>query len=42
MNFIDQPSNTSRRVFVKGLGFVSLSLIASAMLGGCEQLIKQI
>jgi hypothetical protein len=26
MNFIDQPSNMSRRVFVKGLGFVSLGI----------------
>ncbi|MEO6798455.1 MAG: tyrosinase family protein [Rhodanobacter sp.] len=42
MNYHDQPGNMSRRVFVKGLGFVSLSLISSAMLGGCEQLIKDI
>lgn len=42
MNHLDQPSDISRRVFVKGLGFVSLGLVASAMLGGCEQLIKDI
>lgn len=42
MNHLNQPDNMSRRVFVKGLGFVSLSLVTSAMLGGCEDLLKQI
>src|SRR4051812_38836235 len=30
-------NNSSRRVFIKGLGFVSMSLLLSTM-GGCEQL----
>lgn len=32
----------SRRVFVKGLGYVSMGMVFSTMLGGCEQLIRQI
>ncbi|MGS0999061.1 tyrosinase family protein [Rhodanobacter sp. UC4451_H18] len=42
MNYLDQPSDMNRRVFVKGLGLVSLGLVTSAMFGGCEQLIKDI
>ena len=34
-------STTSRRVFIKGLGFVSVSLILST-LGGCDQLAEAI
>jgi tyrosinase len=42
MNTIEQPESLSRRVFVKGLGFVSTGLVLSAMLGGCETLLEQI
>ena len=38
MDILDQPQDMSRRVFVKGLGFVSLSLIYATMLGGCESI----
>src|SRR5690349_24100397 len=34
-------STTSRRVFIKGLGFVSVSLLVSTM-GGCDQLAEAI
>lgn len=33
--------NVSRRVFVKGIGFVSMALVMG-MFGGCEQIIEQI
>jgi tyrosinase len=42
MESFEQPTDLNRRVFVKGLGFVSLGLIFSSMLGGCEDLAKQI
>jgi hypothetical protein len=29
-------------VFIKGLGYVSLSFLLSTLLGGCESIIKQI
>lgn len=32
----------SRRVFIKGIGFVSASLFSAIVLGGCESLIKKI
>src|SRR5690606_15220720 len=32
----------NRRVFIKGLGYVSLGLIFSSALGGCESLLEQI
>ena len=38
----DQPKDMERRVFIKGLGYVSLGLIFSTMLGGCEALLEQI
>jgi len=38
----DQPGNMNRRVFVRGIGFVSLGLVSASLLGGCETLIKQI
>lgn len=42
MNSFEQPTGMSRRVFLKGLGYVSVALISSTMLGGCETLIRQI
>lgn len=42
MDTIDQPENRNRRVFVKGLGFVSLGLVSASLLGGCEWLAEQI
>lgn len=42
MDSFYQPKNLNRRVFVKGLGFVSLGFVFSTMLGGCETLIEQI
>ena len=38
----DQPEDMKRRVFIKGLGYVSLGLIFSTMLGGCESLLNWI
>lgn len=38
---LDFTGNTSRRVFIKGLGFVSASLLL-ATLGGCERIAEQI
>jgi tyrosinase len=35
-------TDLNRRVFVKGLGYVSLGLIFSSALGGCESLLKAI
>jgi tyrosinase len=37
-----QPKDMKRRVFIKGLGYVSLGLIFSTMFGGCETLLEQI
>ena len=42
MDFFDAPEDSNRRIFVKGLGFVGLSLVASALLGGCETLLEAI
>lgn len=42
MNSIDEDTHLTRRVFIKGVGYLSLGLIFSTMLGGCETLIKQI
>ncbi len=42
MDSFDTPESMNRRVFVKGLGFVSLGLVFSTMLGGCEKLSEQI
>lgn len=42
MDILDQPQDMSRRVFVKGLGFVSLGLVYATMLGGCESIAEQI
>lgn len=42
MDSLELPENATRRIFVKGLGLVSLDLVFSAMLGGCETLIEQI
>ena len=41
MGNISLPSDPSRRVFVKGIGFVSVGLILG-VLGGCEQLADDI
>lgn len=40
--FFAQPNGIDRRVFLRGLGYVSLSLIFSTLLGGCEALFEQI
>ena len=42
MDVSDQPTGLTRRVFIKGVGYLSMGLIFSAMFGGCESLIKQI
>lgn len=42
MNSFDQPKDLNRRVFIKGVGYVSLGLVFSTMLGGCESIIEQI
>lgn len=42
MDSLEQPENSERRFFVKGLGYVSLGLLFSTLLGGCETLIEQI
>jgi tyrosinase len=42
MDPFGQPEDMQRRVFIKGLGCVSLGLIFSTMLGGCESLLEQI
>src|SRR5262245_3080864 len=42
INLFDQPKDKNRRVFIEGLGYVSLSLIFSSMFGGCESLLDQI
>jgi tyrosinase len=42
MNEFDEPTNLTRRVFIKGVGYLSLGLIFSTMLGGCETILKQI
>src|ERR1700687_1020883 len=42
MNPLEQTKDMNRRVFVKGLGLVSLELVLSTLLGGCETLIEQI
>lgn len=34
--------NTERRIFIKGLGAVSLGLVSATMLGGCEAILEQI
>jgi hypothetical protein len=39
---IGQPKDMERRVFIKGLGHVSLGLIFSTMFGGCETLLERI
>lgn len=36
IGFFDQPKDMNRRVFIKGVGYVSLGLIFSTLLGGCE------
>jgi tyrosinase len=42
MDSFEQPKNLARRGFVKEAGAVSLALVYSTMLGGCESLIEQI
>ena len=42
MDSYEHSSELNRRVFIKGLGFVSLSLVFATILGGCETLIEQI
>jgi len=42
MNSFDQPKDLDRRVFIKGLGYVSLGLIFSTLFGGCESIAEQI
>lgn len=37
---LDSSTELTRRVFIKGLGYLSLSVILSTMLGGCESIIK--
>jgi tyrosinase len=39
---LDSSTELSRRVFIKGIGYLSLGVIFSTMLGGCESIIKQI
>jgi len=39
---LDPFGETSRRIFVKGLGFVGVSLLLATTLGGCEKLAEQI
>ena len=41
MENLISTENVSRRVFVKGLGFISLALLAGTF-GGCETLLRQI
>lgn len=38
----DRPNDMNRRVFIEGVGYVSLSLLFSSLLGGCESLLDQI
>src|SRR5215213_7802461 len=38
---LDVFGSTSRRVFVKGLGSVGVSLVLAATLGGCERIAEQ-
>ena len=42
MDSYEHSNTLNRRVFIKGLGFVSLSLVFATVLGGCETLIEQI
>ena len=42
MDALDKPVDSKRRVFIKGLGYVSASLVMATMFGGCEKIIKQI
>jgi tyrosinase len=41
-DLFDKPESPSRRIFIKGLGFVSIGLISGTLLGGCESIIRQI
>jgi tyrosinase len=42
LEYVAQSKGLDRRVFVRGIGFVSLGLLAGTMLGGCETLLEQI
>ncbi len=42
MDSFELSNALNRRVFIKGLGFLSLSLVFATVLGGCETLIEQI
>ena len=39
---VNHSTDAERRVFIKGLGFVSLGLLSSTMLGGCETIRENI
>lgn len=42
MDVLDKPEDSKRRIFIKGLGYVSASLVFGTLFGGCEKIIKQI
>ncbi|MEL7297533.1 MAG: tyrosinase family protein [Pseudomonadota bacterium] len=42
INLFDPANRSSRRVFIRGVGTISLSLFASLTLGGCETIRQQI
>ena len=42
MDNFDKPEDQGRRIFIKGLGFVTLGFVSATMLGGCETLIENI
>ncbi len=42
MDSFNEPEDMKRRIFIKGVGFVSLGLVFGTMLGGCEAIIEQI
>ncbi|SFD86392.1 hypothetical protein SAMN05428977_1001100 [Nitrosomonas sp. Nm166] len=40
MNSLDQLKDLNRRVFIKGIGYVSLGLLSSGMLGVANPLMS--
>ena len=41
-DYFSEPEDAGRRIFIKGLGFVSLSLVSGLLLGGCESILEHI
>jgi tyrosinase len=42
MTSLEKPEDAGRRIFIKGLGLVSLGLVSGVLLGGCESIVRQI